>query len=244
MTKDISTPATDEEIKIGEQIASYSIMLGDSISTGLGAKWSKVSYRRFWSSRANRQFEGYEVAMVDGHIAFSAGSTVPVVEGLNVILPPREVKPEAEAEQPTATITEIGEAKPEGPEAMGEDVVVKEEPIELEIQEVQAKALIKPVKAEVKSSFLPGSLFVGDLRLANLKARLSALTPPIPAEFAGEGVLICGPGVNKGSSAKGGSVVAVRKLGEGQIVLEGGIGRTYETVRKELYKGFARVVAA
>lgn len=178
--------------------------------------------------------------MVDGHIAFSAGSTVPVVEGLNVILPPREVKPEAEPDQPTAAITEI----PDEPsaEAMDQDVVVKEEPVEPEPPVTPVAP--KPAKAEVKSSFLPGSLFVGDLRLANLKARLSALTPPIAAEFAGEGVLICGPGVNKGPSAKGGSVVAVRKLGEGQIVLEGGIGRTYESVRKELYKGFARVVAA
>jgi len=45
VTKDIFTPETDEEIRIGEQVASYSIMLGDSISSGLSARWSKVRLR-------------------------------------------------------------------------------------------------------------------------------------------------------------------------------------------------------
>jgi hypothetical protein len=53
-------------------IASYSIMLGDSITSRLAAKWSKVRTRAFWyDARLMIQFEGYEVAMVDGQIAFS-----------------------------------------------------------------------------------------------------------------------------------------------------------------------------
>jgi cleavage and polyadenylation specificity factor subunit 2 len=186
--------------------------------------------------------------MVDGQIAFSAGSTVPTVEGLNVTLPPREIKPDTEetaAQQPTPTEETAADAK-EDEKAVPMDVdqvVVKDEPVEPSPNPVSSLP-VKPIKAELKASIMPGSLFVGDLRLANLKSRLSALSPPVPAEFAGEGILICGPGVNKGLSAKGGSIVAVRKLGEGQIVLEGGIGRTYDVVRRELYKGFARVVAA
>lgn len=43
VTKDMFAPATGEQIQIGEQIASYSVMLGDSISARLNAKWSKVS---------------------------------------------------------------------------------------------------------------------------------------------------------------------------------------------------------
>ena len=205
---------------------------------------------------ADSQFEGYEVAMVDGKIAFSAGSTVPTVEDIRVKLAPRELKPETEAESGTAAaalqiggegaqkaITATGEAGDgEMSSADGGDIIVKSEPAE----ESLAVQIAPPPreKAPLLAAVLPGSLFVGDLRLANLKSRLSALQPPIAAEFAGEGILICGPGVHQGEKAKGGSVVAVRKLAEGEIVLEGGIGRTYEVVRKELYKGFARVVAA
>ena len=43
VTKDVYAPATGEEVKIGEQIASYSVVLGDSIASRLGSKWSKVS---------------------------------------------------------------------------------------------------------------------------------------------------------------------------------------------------------
>lgn len=199
------------------------------------------------------QFEGYEVAMVDGKIAFSAGSTVPTVEDVRVKLAPRELKPELEAE-PEAPVLRVEGAEPqraiegasEGSDMTDANpdsaVVVKTEP---EDNSLAVQSIAPPrEKAPLQAAMLPGSLFVGDLRLANLKSRLSALQPPIAAEFAGEGILICGPGVHQGEKAKGGSVVAVRKLAEGEIVLEGGIGRTYEVVRKELYKGFARVVAA
>lgn len=230
-------------MKIGEQIASYSIMLGDSIASRLNAKWSKVSLLYSgWLIDRSHQFEGYEVAMVDGRIAFSAGSTVPLVEDVHVKLPPREIKSDAESAAAPAQI-ESGEEAKAGVES-SDDIIVKTEPGTnvVTTNGATSQALVATTQAPAKG-VLPGSLFVGDLRLANLKNRLSALTPPIAAEFAGEGILICGPGIQKGQQAKGGSVVAVRKLGEGEIVLEGGLGRTYETVRKELYKGFARVVA-
>ena len=193
--------------------------------------------------------------MVDGKIAFSAGSTVPTVEDVRVKLAPRELKPDLEAE-PDAPMLQIdGTARKAITDGAGETVdtemagtdaesaiIVKSEPTD---ESLAIQTAIPPrEKAPLNAAILPGSLFVGDLRLANLKSRLSALQPPIAAEFAGEGILICGPGVHQGEKAKGGSVVAVRKLAEGEIVLEGGIGRTYESVRRELYKGFARVVAA
>lgn len=179
--------------------------------------------------------------MVDGHIAFSAGSTVPLVEDVHVKLPPREIKADAEAAVPAQI--EAGE-KPTSGEATGDDIIVKTEPgTDVVVVDGTASTALVTAPPAAAKGVLPGSLFVGDLRLANLKNRLSALTPPIAAEFAGEGILICGPGIQKGQQAKGGSVVAVRKLGEGEIVLEGGLGRTYETVRRELYRGFARVVA-
>ena len=178
------------------------------------------------------QYEDYEVAVVDGRIIFSAGSTVPTLEASFVPIPPvvKDVKVEDVTEAP-ATENE-DEEMPQ----------VKAEPMEVE-QEV----LPEPVKAApqpLSSMSVPSSIFVGDLRLAVLKNRLGSLPAPIPAEFAGEGVLICGPGVLQGEDAKAGSIVAVRKLSEGNIVLEGGVGKTYDEVRRELYKGFAQVVAS
>jgi cleavage and polyadenylation specificity factor subunit 2 len=235
VTKDVYAPKNGEEIRIGEHVASYSIMLGDSISNHLSAKWSKVSFLQlqFGPKLITFQFEGYEVAMLDGIVALSAGSTVPTLEA---------------AGQAIATITElkqetagdIEDTKPTTGEGVdSSEIDVKMEP-DLEPIAMPEKPAAKPMTPGA----LPGSLFVGDLRLANLKQRLSTLSPPIPAEFAGEGILICGEGISQGENAKGGSIVAVRKLAEGQIVLEGGIGKTYTAVRTELYKGFARVTAA
>lgn len=40
---DIFHPGTNETIKIGEQVASYSMQMGESIASLLSGKWSKVS---------------------------------------------------------------------------------------------------------------------------------------------------------------------------------------------------------
>ncbi|ORY31385.1 beta-lactamase-like protein [Naematelia encephala] len=205
-TRDVFAPKLGQEIKIGEHVASYSIMLGDTISAGLSSKWSK--------------FEGYEVAMIDGKIALSAGSTIPVLELANTVLPlpPQDVKPEIEPEPETDEIMVKSERSPSPSPPPHPS---------------------KPEPIAFLPKSLPGSLFVGDLRLAQLKSRLASLS--IPAEFAGEGVLICGPGINAGDQASAGSIVAVRKLENGRIVLEGAVGKVYGAVRKEVYGGFARV---
>lgn len=80
---------------------------------------------------------------------------------------------------------------------------------------------------------LPHSTMIGDLKLATLKARLGAVG--VPAEFAGEGVLVCG------DIAGGSHVVAVRKMGRGNVVIEGGACEIYYTVRKEVYALYAIV---
>lgn len=203
VTTDIFTPKLDEQVILGERVASYSVMLGDSILSGLTAKMSK--------------FEGYDVAMVDGRIVFSAGSTVPLLELASVPLPPAQ--PREQTEDDGEVAVEVKAERETSPPPKSEPQAQPDEP-----------------------TALPGSLFVGDLRLAQLKARLLAVS--IPAEFAGEGVLVCGPGVAQGAEAKGGSIVAVRKGEDGQIVLEGQVGKVYLDVRRELYKSFARVVTS
>ncbi|ORX40182.1 putative cleavage and polyadenylation specificity factor subunit [Kockovaella imperatae] len=222
-TKDIFAPSTGEQVVVGEQVASFSVMLGDSISSTLGSKWSR--------------YEDYEVAVIDGNIIFATGSTVPTLEASFVPVPPvvKEVKVE------TDTITNEPAAATDGD---GEMATVKLEPEPAPEEAADMEAIQTSSKASLPLLTVPSSIFVGDLRLAILKSRLGSLAPPIPAEFAGEGVLICGPGVLQGDAAKAGSIVAVRKLSEGNIVLEGGIGRTYDDVKKELYRGFAQVVAA
>ena len=45
VTKDIYTPGLEDEVRIGEHVSSYSIMLGDSITNRLSSRLSKVSLR-------------------------------------------------------------------------------------------------------------------------------------------------------------------------------------------------------
>lgn len=245
ITREVFYPGINESVRIGEHVQSFSLQLGDSISALLSGKWSK--------------FEGYDVAMVDGKLAYASGSTVPLLEAPSVELPPMaEVKEEpeavavaeaeaeagaeAEAEKPVevaeaAEDVAMEEGKPDvvtdepataaDEETAADEVAVKEEP-EPEVVETEM-----PVGPSGPAS-LPGSLFIGDLRLLALKSRLAG--QKIDAQFAGEGVLVCG------TEGKG-SMVVVRKLGEGQVVLEGAVSRTYFAVRRELYGSYAQVTA-
>jgi cleavage and polyadenylation specificity factor subunit 2 len=115
-------------------------------------------------------------------------------------------------------------------------------------------------KALVRLPPLPAPLFIGDLRLAVLRQQLTLLR--IPAAFAGEGILICGPvtpprparsgggGVRdprKAGAAKteggddevpadvSGGQVVVRKEASGRLVIEGGAGETFFAVRRAIY---------
>lgn len=168
------------------------------------------------------------MAMIDGKIALSAGSTVPVLELSSVPLEQAVKETKSEPDN-------VGTVDPETEIT----VTVKAEPDQTPPPRSQALRTKKQILAEHPTN-LPGSLFVGDLRLTSLKSRLAARQ--IPAEFAGEGVLICGPGLQQ-EDAKGGSIVAVRRMEEGEIVLEGMVGKVYFDVRRELYAGFAQVAA-
>ncbi|KIO32800.1 hypothetical protein M407DRAFT_211516 [Tulasnella calospora MUT 4182] len=76
---------------------------------------------------------------------------------------------------------------------------------------------------------LPRTTMIGDLKLAALRSRLTALG--LSAEFAGEGVLLCsGGGVGDLEQT-----VAVKKTGRGKISVEGSTGDVYFTVRDEIY---------
>ncbi|KAJ7638939.1 beta-lactamase-like protein [Roridomyces roridus] len=89
---------------------------------------------------------------------------------------------------------------------------------------------------------LPKSTMIGELKLTALKTRLATIG--VPAEFIGEGVLICGTAAGQmgGSDALEDSV-AVRKSASGKIELEGSASKVYYTVRKEIYNLHALIAA-
>ncbi|KAF8528949.1 beta-lactamase-like protein [Hysterangium stoloniferum] len=81
---------------------------------------------------------------------------------------------------------------------------------------------------------LPQSTMIGDLKLTALKGRLARLG--VPAEFAGEGVLVCGGAAVKMSAEDiPNDTVAVRKTGRGKVVMEGTVSDVYYVVRREIY---------
>jgi cleavage and polyadenylation specificity factor subunit 2 len=84
---------------------------------------------------------------------------------------------------------------------------------------------------------LPRSAMIGELKLTALKARLAAAG--IRAEFAGEGVLVCGLRDDGGLR----DAVAVRKSGRGRVEMEGTACEVYYRVRKEIYALHALVAA-
>lgn len=89
---------------------------------------------------------------------------------------------------------------------------------------------------------LPQSTMIGDLKLTVLKSRLMNIG--IPAEFAGEGVLVCGAAASRDSENNDiTDTVAVQKLGRGKVIIEGTISRVYYAVRKEVYDLHALIAA-
>lgn len=77
------------------------------------------------------------------------------------------------------------------------------------------------------------SLFIGELRLTVLQDKLQAIG--VPAEFVGEGVLVCGPPKGMEEDERAGGRVAVRKVGRGRLVLEGSPGECFVRVRAVVY---------
>lgn len=79
---------------------------------------------------------------------------------------------------------------------------------------------------------------IGDLKLTALKTRLAKMG--VHTEFAGEGVLLCRFETEHPETE---SVVAVRKMADGKVELEGIVTDVYYTVRKGIYDLHALVAA-
>lgn len=86
--------------------------------------------------------------------------------------------------------------------------------------------------ATVHTAQAPSTLYIGDLRLPALKAYL-ARQHRIRADFAGEGVLVCGDRDERN--------VTVAKQGTGRIVVEGSLSTNLARVRQSIYQLVAQV---
>jgi cleavage and polyadenylation specificity factor subunit 2 len=175
------------------------------------------------------QFEDYEIAQVSGRIASTSDSNVPLLDVL------------------ASSSSHVAVSRPS---VATSDVKVEE------MEDVKPASPSKPhrslsARVQRQPLTLPTSLFIGDLRLLTLKSTLAS--SGIPAEFVGEGVLVCGPGVPAllASSANGetpsagnGGVVAVRKEADGRVSIEGNVGDEYYRIRDAVYESFAQVVVA
>lgn len=244
MTKDIFTPAVGECLVIGEETKSFSVRLGDTIMASL--KMSRVSlmfsfrdllFEDLFLTRRRIfvQVEDYDVAYVSGVIHFDPESDLPILE-----------------RTPLSSMTSLALLAPAITES--DTIPVKEGDEADTVMATESSSL-----EHVLPPLTP-ALFIGDLRLTVLKERLQSLN--IPAEFAGEGTLICGPAppesfgfissrvqvVDPRRGAKAvaesnaveaaeaaGGKVAVKKLGRGRLVIDGTPGETYHAVRRVVY---------
>ena len=94
----------------------------------------------------------------------------------------------------------------------------------------------QPVSISAKA-ILP-TIFIGDLKLSSLKAHLAVSR--IAADFAGDGLLVCGL---KAGGQDNRSAITVQKEGEGKIIVEGNVGQSFYDVRNKIYDLHAHINA-
>ncbi|EFP74372.1 uncharacterized protein PGTG_00328 [Puccinia graminis f. sp. tritici CRL 75-36-700-3] len=184
------------------------------------------------------EVEGFDVAYISGNLEISNESSIPTLERTIV------------GREPPRKMRRLSVIKPVGG------------------KEEESSGSKEARRLEPLASIASGSaIFIGDLRLAGLKAYL--ISNDIPAEFVAEGVLVCGPvPLSKclgelNSKSKfitntapnplvlpdhhslplkelvGGSV-SVRKSAKGQLIIDGSMGFTFFAVREAVYHLHAR----
>ncbi|WFD34756.1 hypothetical protein MCUN1_001600 [Malassezia cuniculi] len=87
------------------------------------------------------------------------------------------------------------------------------------------------------SQRVPGTLYIGDLKLSSLKSTLSR-KHNMRADFAGEGVLVCGGDMGSAEPMRN---ITVTKEGTGRIVIEGNLGLSLSHVRDSVHALYAQV---
>ncbi|SPO23611.1 related to CFT2 - subunit of the mRNA cleavage and polyadenlylation factor [Ustilago trichophora] len=204
LTKDVYAPEWMQSIRIGEVTNSYTVNLGEGLLAGLQLS----------------RFEEFEVAHVRAIVR--AGG-----EGAGAI-------PVLETEEAVATAAVVGD---EDEESTSNEIIISELTSSGIIRSAPSTN-IHPIRIipshPPSSSDTGGTLFIGDLKLTTLKSTLSSPQFRLPADFAGEGMLVCGSG-------SGGEAVTVQKQAKGRIVIEGNVTKSFGTVRRAVYGLHARV---
>ncbi|OAV89059.1 hypothetical protein PTTG_08562 [Puccinia triticina 1-1 BBBD Race 1] len=187
------------------------------------------------------EVEGFDVAYISGNLEISNESSIPTLERTN-----------GSREQPPRKMRRMSAIKPVGEEG----------------KEGDSSGGREGQRLEPLASIASGSaIFIGDLRLAGLKAYL--ISNDIPAEFVAEGVLVCGPvplskclnelnnktkfipntpnvALNRpdlhtiATNELAGGSVSVRKSAKGQLIIDGSLGLTFFAIRQAVYDLHAR----
>ncbi|KAJ9110484.1 hypothetical protein QFC19_001610 [Naganishia cerealis] len=254
LTKEIYVPALNETISIGEQTQSHSISLSEGLLSSLSNQWAK--------------FEDYEIARISGRITSGVNSAIPVLDlpykayQLDLEEEVKQTVDEQDTNAESAYLQNAADGETDGQEMKPVLPITASAGTQVAPKQVSLLFTATSVSSaqEDPRPVLPQSIYIGDLRLTALKTTLNGLG--IPVEFAGEGTLICGPGVpelvkkyqeavEKGQYTEDiandpdvGEIVVIRKSTEGKLQLEGGVtnGEAYYEVRKALYGSFAEVI--
>ena len=231
MSREVYAPTWMESVQIGEVTNSYTVSLGDALLAGLEMS----------------RFEEFEVAHVRATVKRPAGDEagVPVLEitsGATAGSGGGGVTDDAETAAEDAGEGEVETAQ----QRLVSDLVARGILRPAPVASSQRLSLALCAHAHTDAPIGPHStrsieatLFIGDLRLSTLKSALAATPYRLPADFAGEGMLVCAPA----GATTGPDAVTVQKHAKGKIVIEGNTGKSFRNVRSAVYALHARVAA-
>lgn len=225
-TNETYSPVWMHLTQIGEMTNSYTVHLGESVLAALQMS----------------RFEEYEVAHVKAMIRANADS-IPTLETNaeasksmmeidsseeegNAIPADSAIVELASAGVLRAELGKLASAEPESDEpATAPSPQISKDTVAVRLQ---------PAGPQGSTAISP-TLFIGDLKLSTLKSALGGPNYRLPAEFAGEGMLVCAP-------STGTDAVTIQKHSRGRIVIEGNVTKSFKNVRNAVYGLHARVV--
>ncbi|ETS62224.1 hypothetical protein PaG_03801 [Moesziomyces aphidis] len=239
LTHDVHAPAWMQHVQIGEVTNAYTLTLGEGLLAQLEMS----------------RFEEFEVAHVRALVK-AAGDAVAGAPVLETEASLAEDAEEGSEQAQARVLVELADEHVLRPvvhdtiEAEAEAEVEAEAETDGDAEPVSNRAALALVQrgvhagrldsaAAASAAKLPGTLFIGDLKLSTLKSALAASPFRVPAEFAGEGMLVCAP-----ASSTAPDAVTVQKHAKGKIVIEGNVTRNFRTVRNAVYALHASVASS
>lgn len=205
----------------------YVPAVGDTVEIGEStANYTVNLGEEVMGSLQFSSFQDYQVALLNARINFRAESSIPMLDSLAEYRRRLEAESHKVAERTPSPVPDVPKVKadPDG-------------------DEINAPV---PDPAPSVGVAQPQTLFIGDLKLSSLKHALARVhKPSLPSEFIGQGTLVCGSGAFRGGTDNHGSsnndIVTVHKEAQGEIVIEGNVGRNFYQVRDAVYGLHAQV---